>query len=351
MLSIRPATPNDREYWDNYVKKHQQSTPYHLFAWQQAVHSAYGHKPFYLIAESDDTLAGGLPLIELKVPLLSRKGVSLPFCDIGGPLADSNEIADALKSFASAYTTKHSTEIEYRENGNETCQSNSELTGKKVRMILSLPENSQELFKMFKSKLRSQINKAKKNGLTYLINVGPEDKKLLNEFYQVFAENMRLLGSPVHSRKWFEEICENYQNNCIISVVYHNKIPVGGGIVLVAGSKASIPWASTIRKYNRLSPNMLLYWSVLEHCCDNNINEFDFGRSTFGEGTYKFKAQWGALPRLLNWQQSDKAISQDSTHNNRLRPKIRLLAENIWCRLPLKLTVILGPQIRKYISL
>ena len=351
MLSIRPATPNDRDYWDNYVQNHQECTPYHLFAWQEAIFAAYGHKPCYLIAESDETLVGVLPLINLKIPLLGEKLISLPFCDLGGPLADSTEIANELKRFATAKRIMHADEIEYRENGNETCQTDSELTGEKVRMILSLPNNSQELFSMFKSKLRSQINKAKKNGLTYSIKAGSENKNLLNDFYQVIAENMRSLGSPVHSKKWFEKICENYRKNCIVTIVYHNKMPVAGGIVLISGSKASIPWASTIRQYNRLSPNMLLYWSLLEYCCDHGMKEFDFGRSTFGEGTYKFKAQWGALPRLLNWQHSDQALSPNLTQNKRSSPNLRKIAETIWCRLPLKLTVILGPQIRKFISL
>lgn len=351
MLSIRPATPNDRDYWDNYVQNHQECTPYHLFAWQEAILATYGHKPCYLIAESDNTLVGVLPLINLTIPLVGRKLISLPFCDLGGPLADSAEIADALKRFATAKIKLNTREIEYRENGNEISQTDSELTGKKVRMILTLPDNSQKLFSMFKSKLRSQINKAKKNGLTYSLNVGFENKSLLNEFYQVIAENMRLLGSPVHSKKWFEKVCENYGENCIVTIIYHDKTPVAGGIVLISGRKASIPWASTIRKYNRLSPNMLLYWSLLEYCCDHGMTEFDFGRSTFGEGTYKFKAQWGALPRLLNWQHSEQSLSPDLIRNKRSRPELRKIAETIWCRLPLKLTIILGPKIRKFISL
>ena len=351
MLSIRPATPNDRDYWNNYVESHQECTPYHLFGWQEAVLAAYGHEPCYLLAESRNKLVGVLPLIILKTPLLGRRPVSLPFCDLGGPLADSTEIATALKHFASTKIKLKLGEIEFRENGNVINNTNSVLTGQKVRMILTLPDNSQELFKTFKSKLRSQINKAKKNSLTYVLATGSENQNLLNEFYQVIAINMHLLGSPVHSKKWFKKICEKYGSNCIVSIVYHNKIPVAGGIVLISGSKASIPWASTIRKYNRLSPNMLLYWSLLEYCCDHRMTEFDFGRSTFGEGTYKFKAQWGALPRLLNWQHSDQALSPDLTRNKRSRPKLRKIAETIWCRLPLKLTVILGPQIRKFISL
>lgn len=162
---------------------------------------------------------------------------------------------------------------------------------------------------------------------------------------------MRALGSPVHSEKWFREIGKKYGRNCIVSIVYYNKMPVAGGIILISGGKASIPWASTNPEYNRLSPNMMLYWSLLEYCCDHEISEFDFGRSTYGEGTYKFKAQWGAVPRLLNWQAGNTPASTNSFRTHRLRPDLRKIAETIWRRLPLKLTVFLGSLIRKYISL
>ena len=262
-LSIRLATPNDRDCWDNYVENHQECTPYHLFAWQEAVLAAYGHKPFYLLAESGNTLVGVLPLILLNIPVVGPKPISLPFCDLGGPLVNSAEIANALKKFASSKINMNAGEIEFRENGNFVNQTDPVLTGQKVRMIMSLPNNSQELFKAFKSKLRSQINKANKNGLIYLLAVGSEKQSILDEFYQIIAINMRLLGSPVHSKKWFKKIFIKYDKNCIVSIVYHNNTPVAGGIVLKSGNKASIPWASTIPKYNRLSPNMMLYWSML----------------------------------------------------------------------------------------
>jgi hypothetical protein len=67
---------------------------------------------------------------------------------------------------------------------------------RKVRMILSLPDSSDALMKSFKSKLRSQIRRPVKDGLYSRIGSG----ELLDDFYFVFAKNMRDLGSPVHSR-------------------------------------------------------------------------------------------------------------------------------------------------------
>lgn len=104
-----------------------------------------------------------------------------------------------------------------------------------------------------------------------------------------------------------------------------------------------MPWASSLREYNHLSPNMMLYWKVLSYAADNGFKKFDFGRSTPHEGTYQFKMQWGAQPIQLYWHywlsQGD-ALPEINPHN----PKYRLFI-NIWQHLPLWLTNALGPKI------
>ena len=167
----------------------------------------------------------------------------------------------------------------------------------KVRMFLNLPDSSEALMKSFKSKLRSQIRKAEKNGLTFAWG-NYED---LDDYYAVFSENMRDLGSPVHSQKWFDAILHNFGANARLGKVTFQGVTVGSCIILTTRNKVAIPWASTLRQYNNLAPNMLLYWNVLKYSCDIGFKMFDFGRSSVGEGTYKFKTQWGAQAIPLTW--------------------------------------------------
>jgi hypothetical protein len=94
---------------------------------------------------------------------------------------------------------------------------------------------------------------------------------------------------------------------------------------------------------------MLLYWTLLEYACDNGFRYFDFGRSTPNEGTYKFKEQWGAKPEPLNWfyislegTNAENPISEDSKFQ---------LASEIWKKMPVPVTRVIGPKIRKYIGL
>ena len=87
--------------------------------------------------------------------------------------------------------------------------------------------------------------------------------------------------------------------------------------------------------------------------------EFDFGRSTFYEGTYKFKRQWGAVPVPLAWSNlapsqttmAETITGSDNGSGDSKVNQIRTLVEKAWSKLPLGVTTTIGPKIRKHISL
>ena len=108
-----------------------------------------------------------------------------------------------------------------------------------------------------------------------------------------------------------------------------------------------IPWASSIREFNRLGVNMLLYWEALRLSIERGCRMFDFGRSTRDGGTYRFKAQWGAAPRPLHWHywlRRDGELPGLTPSN----PKYRL-AIAAWQRLPVWVSRLVGPSIVKYL--
>jgi FemAB-related protein (PEP-CTERM system-associated) len=350
-MNIRTAIASDQTVWDEYIDGHNDATPYHRFAWLLSIEQAYQHKNVSLLAFSGDKLVGVLPCIKMQKPFSKVSYCALPFCDLGFGLANDSSILKTLKSKAlTLLTSEGGNNFDYRDSVNAS--PDDELVGKKVRMVLPLPENSESLMAGFKSKLRSQIRKAEKNGLTDLID---NSQKQIDDFYQIFAINMRKLGSPVHSKKWFECLFNNYAQHIYLSVIYSDAVPVGAGIVLRTGNKVAIPWASTVAEYNKLAPNMMLYWSLLEHVSNLGCTEFDFGRSTYNEGTYKFKRQWGAEPVPLAWSNlfSNLALSETTMAKKNIANvnQIRALVEKTWSKLPLGITTTLGPKIRKHISL
>jgi hypothetical protein len=94
---------------------------------------------------------------------------------------------------------------------------------------------------------------------------------------------------------------------------------------------------------------MLLYWTMLEYACGEGFNFFDFGRSTPNKGTFKFKAQWGANPIPLHWYYVETNRSKFRSNDSGV--ELYGKAAAAWKKLPVQLTKIIGPPIRKYIGL
>jgi FemAB-related protein (PEP-CTERM system-associated) len=353
MIDVKKLNNSDQQIWDDYVNTSTKTTPYHRFAWGKAVERSYGFETLYVGAFHENKLIGVMPLIRMGVPFRQKSLVSLPYCDGAGPVADTQEALKALIAFATDDITKETQEpVELRNADTTTVEPETLADGQKVRMLLSLAASPDEQMANFKSKLRSQIRKAEKNGLTSTVIVYNDTESFaqhVNEFYQVIAGNMRLLGSPVHSKAWFMSVLREYADNAYMVLVYKEKIVVGGGIVLLNNNTASIPWASTNAEYNRLAPNMLLYWAVLSEAITKGAHVFDFGRSTVNEGTYNFKKQWGSQPAPLNWASYENGLLIEVLDHG--KSKIRELVESIWRKLPLVMVNYVGPKIRKYVSL
>ena len=371
---VEQADVTRRSQWNEYVGRHPRASAYHWFEWMEAIQHAYSHSLYPLIAlqkrDGITKVCGVLPLVLLETPVIGRRFCSLPFCDLGGPVADNYEVERQLiNAAAELLASKNARELELRSGAQDALEDETAAyyianadtqQAPKVQMLLKLPATSELLWDGFKSKLRSQVRKAEKNGLSVTHGQNPE---LLEHFYQVLARNMRDLGSPVHSVRLYESLLEKFSEKLEIHVVYKESLPIAAGLVLRHPQRVSIPWASTVAEFNSLSPNMMLYWSVLKSAADGDFKLFDFGRSTIGEGTYRFKKQWGAEPYMLQWQSitdADQSAEVRSHNDRRHRPKAREsklrsgLKNTVvacWQKLPLPVASAIGPLLRKHISL
>lgn len=343
--------PEQKASWNAFIESQSQATPYHLSGWGEAVQAAYGFTPEYWVATNGGNIVAVCPTVIMRSLKGKKSMCSLPYCDLGGILAIDEMTKKAMLEQLITHSTKQGiSSVELRESYPEITQVNEAPEGEKVRMLLALPDSADALMAQFKSKLRSQIRKAEKNGLHFKVISGNKVASAeLNEFYAIIAENMRLLGSPVHSKGWYRALIAAYQDQAYIALVYTEDIAIGAALVIKTKDKAVIPWASTRAKYNRLAPNMLLYWAVLSEAANQHLSEFDFGRSTVGEGTFNFKKQWGCLPQKLNWQSFENGSIKPAEHIN--MSSSRALIESVWQKLPLSMTNTIGPKVRKYISL
>jgi len=208
----------------------------------------------------------------------------------------------------------------------------------KVAMLRPL-SGERAMWEGLDRKVRNQVRKAEKSGLT--AHIGGEE--LLDEFYEVFSENMRDLGTPVISRTFFREILRQFPRRTRVFLSRHGARPVAASLTYSYRETAEVPWASSLRSYRSSAPNMLLYWTMLLHASEAGCRVFDFGRSTPDEGTYHFKRQWGAVPEALVWEYGlleGRDVPGISPRNERFSAAIRA-----WQHIPVWVTRIMGPAI------
>ncbi|MCB1195687.1 FemAB family PEP-CTERM system-associated protein [bacterium] len=329
--------------WNAYVHSNTESFAYHLAEWQTVIEDSFALRTFYLYAKQPNgAIQGVLPLVLSKSAVFGTFLTSLPFFNYGGVLADNPESRNALLAEARAIAERvKAAHVELR----HVKPLYDELPTKthKVRMVLSLPPTPEALWESFKSKLRSQIKRPQKENMQ--VSIG--GMELLDDFYHVFSVNMRDLGTPVWTKRLFENILRMFPDKAALCVVYHRNRPAAAGYVFGHNGCMEIPSASSLKKFNQFSPNMLLYWSLLEHACKKGYAFFDFGRSSPDAGTFKFKEQWGAVPETLHWQY---VLMNDGTlpEINPSNPKYALCI-SLWKKLPVPLANLIGPYLSRNI--
>jgi FemAB-related protein (PEP-CTERM system-associated) len=338
--TIAIATEAQAVEWDRFVVAHSAASGYHMWGWRDVFHNAFGHESIYLSARDGGEIVGILPLVHIDSRLFGRSLTSLPFLNYGGVVADCDEVAEALVASAGEVARqRRCPHVELRHVDRRIAR--LPVKQHKVAMILRLVP---AVWDSLDRKVRNQVRKAQKSGLT--VDVGGLD--LVDDFYAVFTRNMRDLGTPVYGRQLFEEVLRTFPERTALHVVRLEGRPVAAGLTYRTNGTVEVPWASSVRDYNSLCPNHLLYWSVIERALEQGCDTLDFGRSTPGEGTFKFKEQWGAQPVALHWEYEllDGAAVPNVSPSN---PKYRLMIE-AWKRLPVPVATILGPRIVRCIA-
>ena len=175
-------------------------------------------------------------------------------------------------------------------------------------MTLPLAASIEAQWKGFNAKLRNQIRKSELSGLSIRVGGGTE----VGTFYDVFARNMRDLGTPVYSRQLFESLLHTFPEACRVLTVRDDRHVVAGAIAVAHRDTLEVPWAASRRDALPRCPNHRLYWELIQHAIKAGFRQFDFGRSSPGSGPFKFKAQWGAKgsAAVLGVLDGDRRTSQ-----------------------------------------
>lgn len=334
-ITVAPYQESPRE-WDEFARGCEGFCHFHLFGWKGVLERTFGLECLYLGARDEGSLVGVLPLVRVKSLLFGHYLVSMPFLNYGGPIGQ----ADAITALAQAAAQRAGADgvklLELRSRIPLPIDLN--VSHRKITVVLDLPPTEEALWKALPSKLRSQIRKPEKEGVTF--RIGSDQ---LEPFYGVFSHHMRDLGTPTLPRRFFEDIARTFPDDAWFGCAWHQGIPVACGAGFRFGSEFEMTWASALSAYNKISPNMGLYWAFMQRAVAEGATEFNFGRCTPDSGTHRFKRQWGSRDVPLYWYQQAKGGGEAATPSP--DQGAYSMGLKVWKRLPLALANFLGPRI------
>lgn len=328
--------------WDAFVTQMTGASLYHLSGWTELAREVFGHRTLFVEArDATGSLAGVLPVIQQKSRLLGNFATSVAFFNYGGALTADEEVARQMMIRASeTCDTLGCRYLEFRDTQSRPVD--WPMRADKITLQLDLPSTFEALSKRLGAKLRSQVKRAEREG----VQCRTGGAALLDDFYSVFAENMRDLGTPVYPKRFFEAILRRFAPFCELVVIDLHGNPAAAGFLTFWQGRAEVPWASCRARAKPLGLNMKLYWELLSLSVSRGCQRFDFGRSTVDSGTYRFKRQWGAEPVPMYWYRWER---DGSAHEHgpagEDKGKVMQLATAVWQRLPLGIANALGPLI------
>lgn len=191
----------------------------------------------------------------------------------------------------------------------------------KTDSLLHLEESIEAQMNAFPSGISYKIRKATRNGVTTRLG----GKELLDDFYQVYRQNIHHLGSFGLPKHFFEVLMQDYSGGkAQIVIADYDEKPVGSAILMTWLKYSENPWFATNRSHNHLYTSYLLHYEMMKSAIGAGCRIYSFGYSTKGSGVHRYKQQWGTHDRTI-FLNSNRPIADQLGKMQYLRRIIRKL--------------------------
>jgi len=331
--------------WDKYVKTHQQASFFHLSGWQTVIEKSFNHPCYFLYAEKDGSICGVLPLVEVKSSLFGHALISTPFCVYGGAIADTVEIVRQLEQEACQIAER--LQVDHLELRYKEVQDSSLLLKQAHSTFgVEIVEGSDKILASIKKKQRAVIRHSLKNELNSSISSNKND---FNDFYQLLSTSYRNLGTPIFTKRYFENLMTVFADDSDVAVIRDKNNQPSSAVLNFYFNEQVLPYYGGGNDSARgLKSADFMYYQVMCHAQEKGKKWFDFGRSKNDSGPYKYKKNWGMEPKsLYYYYYLVKAEELPNLSPN--NPKYKFFIA-MWQKLPLKLSQFMGPFLSKYLG-
>jgi FemAB-related protein (PEP-CTERM system-associated) len=336
-VEVTDLRPGEEDVWDEFVKSAPSATFFHLSTWGSIVEREFGRRSCGLVARRDKRITGIFPLSRVRSLLFGDSLVSSPLAVYGGICAEDRESHDALLQAGTDLGRRFG--VKYLEMRNRTEPFPSPLPGRDLYVTFTqdLSAGPEKLLAGLPRDTRYAVRKSQKAGLEWIEGLE------LREFYEIYAQSVHRLGTPVFPRRWFETLAAAFPGQCRIFGVRKGQAVIAAVFCLYFRDQVLPYYGGALAEYYKDSPNNFMYWSLMEQSCREGYVVFDFGRSKKGTGSFQFKSAWNMQVAELPYRYQlvrAKEVPQMSPVDKKFQ-----LPVEAWKRLPFGWTKVLGPAL------
>jgi Acetyltransferase (GNAT) domain len=294
-LQVDPRTD---PRWDAYVRAHPAATVYHLGAWAEILHGAYGFEPRYLALEGEGHVRGVIPLMRKKGLVSDARLRSIPVFSYGGPLGDTSTHEAALLEAARADAARASVRGLSVNTGVRQLEA-PEFASEEIlpRWVVALPDDldalraswrktSNNLFRSLRKADRSQLRLREARSLA--------DLRSVHDLYVRTMRGHRSLPRTWRQLQLERDLLGGHFRSFVVS---HDDRDVAGAVYHVFGDTIELIYNGSHERSLELRPNHALYWGVMQWARERGLRRVDLGGAYADTPLARFKQQWGAEPQ------------------------------------------------------
>lgn len=344
-LGLRAADLHDARdcaRLDAFVRAHPEGTPFHLTGWGRAVAAGCGQRAHCLVAErADGSIAGLLPLTEIRSFLFGRVLVSSGFGVGGGILAEDAAATRVLTDAGWAMAQQLGCPTMELRGGAAPGEGWATDDETYLGFARPLAADDEAELAAITRKHRAEVRK----GLAGDLQVACGGPDQLAAHYATYAESVRNLGTPVFPRRLFSEVLNAFGADADILTVSHRGAPVAAVLSLYMNGTVYPYWGGGTHEARSLRANERLYFALMGHARALGCTRFDFGRSKAGTGPAAYKKNWGFEPQPLRYfKRSADGVAPRDVNPLSPRYQARIAA---WKKLPGWAAKLIGPVIAR----
>ncbi len=340
-VEVSELEAGEQDQWDRFVTASPSGTLCHLAGWKTVVEKSLGHPSFSLVARGDGGIRGVFPISRVKSRLFGDCLVSMPLGVYGGICADDAEAYFSLLKAGSDLADRLG--VKYLEMRNRSEAFPTSLPGRDLYVTFTqdLTPGPDKLLAGLPRDTRYAVRKSLKAGLDWVEDLS------LDEFYEIYAQSVHRLGTPVFSKKLFSNYQAAFPKQWKLFGVRKGPTAIAGVFCFQFRDRMMPYYGGALPEFYKDSPNNFMYWNLILHSCAAGLKVFDFGRSKRGTGAFQFKESWAMEQTPLPYRYH-LVRAKDVPQLSPLDQKFQLPV-TLWKKMPFAWTKVIGPQVIRWI--